>query len=119
MNSIIASFGFLMIIIGIIGYLKSGSPTSFIGSAAGLLAIIGGYMYMSADSQSTGKWICFGSAVVVIVGVGMRIPGLVQKLMTGEESFSDAWVRIAMLVLSIAFAVYTFVVLKTTEQTGT
>ncbi|MDW8466392.1 MAG: TMEM14 family protein [Chloroherpetonaceae bacterium] len=35
MNTVILIYGILLIVLGIIGYLQSGSPTSFIGTGAG------------------------------------------------------------------------------------
>lgn len=115
MNAIILIYGVLLIALGVVGYVQSGSPTSFIGSAAGAVALVGGYLM---QSQAWGKWLCLVGALVVLGGLGARLPGLIQKLSSGEETLGGAWVRLAMLVLSLLFVVYFFVGLKSPSQSA-
>lgn len=109
MNSIILIYGVLLIVLGIVGYLQSGSPTSFIGTGAGVLAIVGAYLY---QTQEWAKWLCFASAATIILGLGMRLPGAFAKLSSGEATLSEYWVRFSLVILSVLFVVYFFVGLK-------
>lgn len=115
MNAIILVYGVLLIALGVVGYVQSGSPTSFIGSAAGAVALVGGYLM---QSQAWGKWLCLVGALVVLGGLGARLPGLIQKLSSGEETLGGAWVRLAMIALSFLFVVYFFVGLKSPSQSA-
>jgi uncharacterized membrane protein (UPF0136 family) len=112
MNTIVLAYGAILIILGVVGYLQSGSPTSFIGSAAGALALVGGYL---AATQGWGKWLAFGAALLVVIGVGMRLPAAFQKIGAGEASIGEYGVRLAMVGLSIAFAIYAAVGMKSPE----
>lgn len=115
MNSIILVYGALLVVLGIIGYLQSGSPTSFIGSAAGAIVLAGAYLM---TTQSWGKWLCLVGAIAILGGIGARMTGLIQKLSSGEETLGGAWVRLTMVALSIAFIAYFFIGLKSSEQSA-
>ncbi|MCS6988674.1 MAG: TMEM14 family protein [Chloroherpetonaceae bacterium] len=115
MNSVVLVYGALLVALGVVGYVQSGSPTSFIGSAAGAIALVGGYLM---QSQAWGKWLCLAGALVVLGGLGARLPGLLQKLSSGEETLGGAWVRLAMLALSLLFAIYFFVGLKSPSESA-
>jgi uncharacterized membrane protein (UPF0136 family) len=109
MNTVFLAYGVILIILGIVGYLQSGSPTSFIGSAAGILAIVGAYLY---QNQSWGKYLTLGAALVVILGVGARLPGAISKLTSGEAAIGEYWVRFSLVGLSLLLVIYFFVGVK-------
>ncbi len=109
MNSIVLLYGALLVVLGIVGYVQSGSPTSFIGSVAGIIVLVGGYLM---QSQPWGKWLCLVGALLILGGIGARLPGLIQKLSSGEETLGGAWVRLTMMTLSALFVIYFFVAMK-------
>ncbi len=115
MNSIVLVYGALLVVLGIVGYVQSGSPTSFIGSAAGVMVLVGGYLM---QSQAWGKWLCLVVALLFLGGSGARLPGLIQKLSSGEETLGGAWVRLTMITLSLLFVVYFFVGMKSQSNTA-
>ncbi len=116
MNAIVLFYGAVLVVLGVVGYVQSGSPTSFIGSAAGVVVLIGGYLM---PSQAWGKWLCLIGAVLVLGGLGARLPGLIQKLSSGEETLGGAWVRLTMMTLSLLFVIYFFVGLKSQSESTT
>lgn len=113
MNTVVLAYGAILIILGVVGYFQSGSATSFIGSAAGAVALVGGYL---AATQGWGKWLAFGAAMLVVVGVGVRLPGAIQKLGSGEATLEEYWVRFTMVGLSLAFAIYAAIGMKSPES---
>ncbi|MFQ3597433.1 MAG: TMEM14 family protein [Chloroherpetonaceae bacterium] len=115
MNSIVLVYGALLVVLGIVGYVQSGSPTSFIGSAAGVVVLVGGYFM---QSQAWGKWLCLIGAVLILGGIGARLPGLIQKLSSGEETLGGAWVRLTMVALSVLFVVYFFIGMKSQSDSA-
>lgn len=115
MNTIILTYGGLLIVLGIVGYIQSGSPTSFIGSAAGVLAIVGAYLY---QTQEWAKWLCFVAALAIIGGLGARLPGAFSKISSGEATLGEYWVRFLLVGLSLLFIVYFFFGLKQNTNTA-
>jgi|GEM_PF-1467801 uncharacterized membrane protein (UPF0136 family) len=109
MNTVILIYGGLLIVLGIIGYIQSGSPTSFIGSAAGVLAIVGAYFY---QTQEWAKWLCLVAALGIIGGLGARLPGAFSKISAGEATLGEYWVRFSLVGLSLLFILYFFFGLK-------
>jgi hypothetical protein len=70
------------------------------------------------QSQAWGKWLCLVGAVLILGGLGARLPGLIQKLSAGEETLGGAWVRLTMITLSLLFVIYFFVGLKSQSESA-
>lgn len=115
MNTIILAYGVAMILLGILGFVLSGSPTSFIGTVMGALALLGAKL---SSSQSWGKFLILVPVLLIVISLGARLPGYFSLESSGEISLSVVGTQLSMWVLSVAALIYYFIGFKNSGDTN-
>ncbi|ACF12474.1 hypothetical protein Ctha_0002 [Chloroherpeton thalassium ATCC 35110] len=112
MNTIIFAYGIVMIILGISGWMLSGSPTSLIGTLMGVLVILGAKL---SGTQSWAKFLVLVPALLIVLSLGARLPGYFSLGTNGEISMNVVFIQLFMWVISVAALIYYFTVFKASD----
>jgi len=113
MNTVILVYGIAMILLGILGFVLSGSPTSFIGTFMGALALLGAKL---SETQSWGKFLILVPVLLIVLSLGARLPGYFSQGTSGEISLDVIATQLSMWGISVAALIYFFAGFKNSRQ---